>query len=255
MKTLVKSFFLRFWFPVLIIVLWQMLLQNSTNPYFPAPSEIFTSARSTLTWDWVSTSLKSSLTTLLGGYFIGAILGILLGAVIGSQEFLRAVFTPITNFIRSIPAVAKVPVIMALLGIGTASRICSVSVAVLFPVLMVTLRAVATTDEQLLDNARLMGYGTYRTIFSVRLPAATGQILAGLQAAVQVALFIMVISEMLGSGIGLGAFVIHSQQTFMIEDMWTGILILGALGLFLNEAFLFLERRIAPWYFKSKELR
>ena len=91
-------------------------------------------------------------------------------------------------------------------------------------------------------------------MFEVRLPAATGEILTGLQAAVQIGILVMVISEMLGSGIGLGAFIIHSQSTFMIADMWVGIFILGVIGLLLNELFLFAERKIAPWYFRSKGL-
>ena len=86
----------------------------------------------------------------------------------------------------------------------------------------------------------------------LRLPAATGEILAGLQAALQVAVLIMVVSEMLGSGVGLGAFIIRAQSTFMIPDMWLGIFILGLLGIFLNGAFHFIERRVAPWYFESK---
>jgi len=118
---------------------------------------------------------------------------------------------------------------------------------------MATMRAVATTSKELNEISLILGYGPVRTLMLVRLPAATGEILAGLHAAVQVALLVMVVSEMLGSGVGVGAFIINSQSTFMIADMWVGILVLGVIGVILNDLFLLAERRIAPWYFKSKE--
>ena len=255
MRVLIRRILWRLWFPFLLIALWQILLSRSTNPFFPPPSVIIESARFVVTPEWISTSVRSSLTTLASGYFIGSFLGIVFGAIIGANETLREIFTPITNFIRSIPSVAKIPVIMAILGIGTATRICAVAVAVLFPVLMATMRAIATTETALVEYSQLVGYGRIRTLLAVRLPAATGEILAGLHAAVQVAVIVMVVSEMLGSSIGIGAFIIHSQSSFMIADMWVGILVIGVIGLALNELFLVAERRIAPWYFISKELQ
>ena len=254
MSRLLKGILMRTWFPVVVVALWQIVLAHSTNPFFPPPTKIVSAARNVITPEWISTSLYSSLTTLFAGYFIGSFLGVICGALIGNNNTARILLTPITNFVRSIPSVAKVPVIMALLGLGTATRICAVSVAVLFPVLMATMRAVATTPKELTEITEILGYSSIRSLIAVRLPAATGEILAGLHAAVQVALLVMVISEMLGSGIGVGAFIIRSQSTFMIADMWVGILVLGVLGIILNELFMLAERRIAPWYFNSKEL-
>jgi len=53
----------------------------------------------------------------------------------------------------------------------------------------------------------------------------------------------------------LGAFIIRAQSTFMIADMWLGILILGALGVILNGAFHLIEKRLFPWYFASKAIK
>ena len=246
---------LKIWFPILILTLWQLMLRNSTNPFFPSPSKILKSAQSILSRDWFFSSVMPSLQTFILGYVIGCTLGVLLGALIGSNTRTIQIWNPITNFIRSVPSVAKIPVIMALLGIGMSSRVCSVAVAVLFPVLMSTMRAIASTDEQQIEVSRILGLSRSQAMTTVRIPAATGEILTGLHAAVQVALLIMVVSEMLGANAGLGAFIIHSQSTFMISDMWVGALFLGLIGLVLNEIFLHVERRIAPWYFKSKELR
>jgi ABC-type nitrate/sulfonate/bicarbonate transport system permease component len=245
----------RLWFPVLIISIWQLIQNKLDNPFFPPPSKIWESVQYIITPEWVRNSLSSSLITLLGGYLVGSVLGILAGAILGSNAIMRGVFLPITNFIRCIPSVAKAPVILALLGIGISTRIVTVAVAVFFPVLLVTLRAIANTDERLVEYFKLLGFNYWRALFQVRIPAATGEILTGLQAALQLATLVMVVSEMIGSGTGLGAFVMRSQSTFMIADMWLGILILGVLGVLLQGAFHLIERRVFPWYFASQGMK
>jgi ABC-type nitrate/sulfonate/bicarbonate transport system permease component len=243
------------WFPILVVSFWQLISIDAANPFFPAPSKIFAATKYVFTAEWVKQSLATSLYTIFAGYFIGSLLGLLFGSVIGSNKLLREIFTPITNFMRSIPSPAKVPVIIALFGIGLSSRITTVAIAVLFPVLLTTMRAIATTDQRLLEYSKLLKFGYLRSLLQIRIPAATGEILAGLQAAVQIAVLVMVVSEMLGSGKGLGAFVIRAQATYMITDMWVGILTIGIVGLILSEGFGLLERKLLPWYFSSKGIK
>jgi ABC-type nitrate/sulfonate/bicarbonate transport system permease component len=252
MSQRIQNLWNRAWFPLLLVLCWQVLRMRNDNPFFPRLSKIWDSAKYVVTPDWLISSLGSSLFTLLGGYVIGSVLGIFFGAILGAHDYLREIFLPISNFIRCIPSVAKVPVVTAILGLGLTTRVATVSIAVLFPVLLSTLRAVGNSDARLIETSKLFGFGFWRTLLQLRLPAATGEILAGLQAALQVAVLIMVVSEMLGSGVGLGAFIIRAQSTFMIPDMWLGIFILGLLGIFLNATFHFIERRFAPWYFDSK---
>lgn len=243
------------WFPIAAIFLWQVISLNAANPFFPAPSKILTATKDVYTGEWLSQSLLSSLYTIFAGYLIGSFIGLSLGTILGSVEVLREIFTPITNFIRSIPSPAKVPVIVALFGIGLSSRITTVAIAVLFPVLLTTMRAIASTDQNMLEYSKLLKFGYIRSVIQIRIPAATGEILAGLQAAIQIAVLVMVVSEMLGSGKGLGAFVIRAQATYMITDMWVGILTIGIIGMVLNEGFGFVERKVAPWYFSSKGIK
>lgn len=239
-------------FPLVFIALWELVTREAKNPFFPTPSKIFATTKSVFTADWILNSLLVSVYTVLGGYFIGVLVGVSLGSILGAQAKLREVFIPITNFIRSIPSAAKAPLIFALFGIGLSSRVITVAIAVLFPVLLTTLRAVAQTDQHLLDTARLLKYSQLRTLIKVKLPAATGEILAGFQVAMQIAVLVMVVSEMLGSGRGVGAFVIRAQSTYMINDMWVGIITLGIIGAVLSALFRVIERKLAPWYFLSK---
>jgi ABC-type nitrate/sulfonate/bicarbonate transport system permease component len=238
--------------PSLILVTWELTSSLKPNPFFPPPSKIAGAISKVVSMEWIFTSVKSSLIVLFAGYLIGATLGLVFGSLLGEFTKMRVVFLPICNFIRSIPSVAKVSLILSILGLGISTRISTVSIAVLFPVLMSTVRAIAATNTELLDLKRTIRFGRLRGLISIRVPAAIGEILTGLHASVQVAVLSMIVSEMLGSSVGIGAFIIQSQTTFRIVNMWVGVLIVGLIGVTLNFAFMKIERKLAPWYFKSK---
>jgi ABC-type nitrate/sulfonate/bicarbonate transport system permease component len=82
----------------------------------------------------------------------------------------------------------------------------------------------------------------------VMLPAASPQIFAGLRTALSLALILMVISEMVASTNGIGYFVLQSQRTFAIPEMWSGIFLLGILGYVLNAGFGLIEKRVLRWH-------
>ena len=80
------------------------------------------------------------------------------------------------------------------------------------------------------------------------LPAASPQIFAGMRTSLSLALILMVISEMVASTNGIGYFVLQSQRTFAIPEMWSGILLLGILGYVLNAGFVLIENRVLRWH-------
>jgi ABC-type nitrate/sulfonate/bicarbonate transport system permease component len=85
-------------------------------------------------------------------------------------------------------------------------------------------------------------------LLRVTLPAASPQIFAGMRTSLSLALILMVISEMVASTNGIGYFVLQSQRSFAITEMWSGILLLGILGYVLNAVFLLIERRVLSWH-------
>jgi ABC-type nitrate/sulfonate/bicarbonate transport system permease component len=89
-------------------------------------------------------------------------------------------------------------------------------------------------------------------LLRVTLPAASPQIFAGMRLSVSLALILMVISEMVASTNGIGFFVLQSQRSFAIAEMWSGILLLGILGYVLNLLFVLAERKALAWHRGAK---
>ena len=160
---------------------------------------------------------------------------------------------PTLHFFRAIPPVALVPIFVALIGFGNGTRILSITIASVFPVLISTIDAVRSTDEVALAMSRVYGLTWWQRLVSVILPAASPRIMSGIQVSLITAFVVMIASEMLGSPTGLGAATLLAQQTFAVADMWAGVLALGVIGYGVTALFNIVRRRVLRWYIASQQ--
>lgn len=240
------------WFPVSVVVVWEILSTVRPNPFFVQPSVLLGSIHTIVTPEWLLHTLLPTVLLTLGGYGLGVGAGVVLGAIIGSHPYSLHVLGPIAVFVRSTPNAALIPVILAIFGIGSVSLYVTVAVAVGFQVLLVTMLGVARTDPASLETARIMKMGPIATLVQVRFPGAIGDVLTALHASIQTALLVAITVEILAGGSGLGLFVIEALNAFRVGHLWVAVVIVGLVGIVLHEVFLRFEGRIAPWYFKVK---
>src|SRR2546430_13776405 len=122
----------------------------------------------------------------------------------------------------------------------------------LWPVLLNTVEGVRAVDEVLADTAR-----TYRVRGRLRLRhlvlrAASPQIVTGARQALSIGIILMVISEMFAASSGLGFSIVQFQRGFDIAPMWSGVLLLGLLGVLLSLLFQVAEHQVLRWYHGSR---
>jgi ABC-type nitrate/sulfonate/bicarbonate transport system permease component len=203
-------------------------------------------------WDLLASGefaapLLATLRLVFAGFVLGSAIGVALGLAMGWFAPIHRLFEPLVELIRPIPKAALVPPLMLFLGIGEAMKITSVTLAVLFPVLINTLQGVRGMDRVMLDAARTHGWGTAHTLAQLVLPATLPFILAGMRIALGLALVLAVLSEMLTGQGGLGFLILDMQRSFLIRQMYAWVVILAVLGLALNALFLAAERHALHW--------
>lgn len=234
--------------PLVVIALWWVLSTGSTSFYFPPLSRILESFRSTWLFARVGSDVVPSLVHLLLGYAISAVIAIPVGIALGLSAVARRATDPIVEFLRAIPAPALIPFGIVVLGIGSTMKIFIIVLVCVWPVLLNTIDGVRGIDEQLLDTASAYRTAARDRLRHVVLPAALPQIFAGLRTSLSLAVILMVTSEMVASTNGIGYFVLQSQRTFAIPEMWSGIILLGLLGCALNLLFGLVEARVLSWH-------
>jgi ABC-type nitrate/sulfonate/bicarbonate transport system permease component len=181
------------------------------------------------------------------GYGLACLIGITLGLLMGYSPAVYGLFEPLVELIRPLPKSALVPALFLFLGIGSATMITVVVLAVVFPVLINTLQGVRGIDPVLLDTARTFHCSRRRTILRVVLPAAMPMILAGMRVGLGLGLVLVILAEMLAGESGLGYLILDLQRSFQIREMYAWIAILAALGGGLAFIFDWTDRRLVPW--------
>jgi ABC-type nitrate/sulfonate/bicarbonate transport system permease component len=233
--------------PVGLVVLWWWTSRDSTSYLYPPLGDVIASFRE----DWL-THLESDLVPSLGrfgaGYLLAAAAGIGTGTLIGLAPRLRRATQPVVEFVRSIPPPLLLPLLLVLLGVGNDSKVVLIAFGALWPVLLNTIDGVRGVEAQVLDMARSFRLGWRVRVTHVILPAASPKIVAGLRTALSIALVLMVVSEMIGGTNGLGFQIRRAQRSFDGAATYAGVIVIGAVGLIANGAFLLAENRIMRWH-------
>jgi ABC-type nitrate/sulfonate/bicarbonate transport system permease component len=225
---------------VTALAVWYLATVDSTNIYFPALDRIVAEAAEYWTSEAGVHNLLASLKTLFAGLAIAIVVGI----VIGQLSIVERVVSPALEFVRAIPATALIPFAMMLFGVGTNMKIFLIALGCVWPVLLSTADGARAVDRTLADSARAFQITGLQRQRYIVLPATTPRILVGIRIAIPIGLILMVTSEMVGSREGLGYVITQAQSSFRLLEMWSGILLLGVLGVVLTFLYSLLERRL-----------
>jgi ABC-type nitrate/sulfonate/bicarbonate transport system permease component len=234
--------------PLLVLAILWFWSAGSDVFYFPPLKDVLTTFKDTWLFDRVGSDVVPSLVRLFIGYFIAVAVGVGGGIALGLSPVLRRTTAPIVEFLRAVPAPALLPFALLVLGVGNDSKIFVIAFVCLWPILLNAVDGVAGVDPTLVDTGRVYRIPARDRLRHVVLPAAAPQIFAGMRTSLSLALILMVISEMVASSNGIGYFVLQSQRSFAIPEMWSGIILLGILGYAFNAVFLLLERRALAWH-------
>lgn len=240
--------------PIVLLALWWVVSAGSTNTFFPPLQNILQTLVQELGTPTFLMDIGSSLLNLVISFALASVLGVVLGTLLGLVRWISWLVEPTIHFFRAIPPVALVPIFVALLGFGTETRILSITLASLFPTLIATLDGVRAIDPTMNMVTRVYGLTRGQRIFGVTLPAASPRIFSGMQVSLQTAFIVMIASEMLGSSTGLGAATLQAQQSFMIANMWAGIIVLGIIGYVASALFALMRGRVLRWYIRSQQI-
>ena len=146
-------------------------------------------------------------------------------------------------------AAPLIPILFLFAGIGDTAKIIVIVFGAMWPVLLNTVEGVRATDSTLADTCRSYGITGTARLRHLVLRSASPQIVTGMRQALSIAVILMVISEMFASDNGIGYAVLDFQRSFAIPEMWSGILLLGILGVVLSVLFRVFEQRTLAWYY------
>jgi ABC-type nitrate/sulfonate/bicarbonate transport system permease component len=231
------------------VTLWELMSRAGViSPLLaPAPSAVVRAVFAGVVTGEMVPHLLFTLYRVVCGILIGGSAGVVVGLLMGTSRRLRDIADPFISAIYPIPKIAILPMVMAVLGIGDASRIAVISVTVFFPLMISTMNGVKQISRTHLDVARNYGASGTRLFRRVVLPASLPMILSGLRIGVNLALLITIAVEMVGATRGLGALIWMSWEVLRIEVVYASLVVIMLLGITFNITVSALSDALAPW--------
>ncbi|MBT8159100.1 MULTISPECIES: ABC transporter permease [Arthrobacter] len=233
------------------LALWELgptyLADSSTRVFLPPLHDVLAAWGKLYESGTIQGHLAASLTRSVTGFGAALVAGISLGLLIAWYPRLNAILNPLLELFRNTAALALLPVFTLLLGIGEESKISIVAYAAFFPVLLNTIAGVKTVDPLLIRAAKSLGLNSFRLFQKVILPSAVPTIFTGIRMAGTASILVLIAAEMVGAKAGLGYLIVNAQSSFLIPDMYAGILTVSLLGLAVNFLLVALERHFSRW--------
>lgn len=240
--------------PLLLFAVWQLIISAQwVKPVLlPPPGETLLHAWGTLVSGSIYTDLGATIFRTLSSFAIAVVIGVPLGVMLGSSESAYRSVEFLIDFFRSTPSSALIPLFLLIFGITDINKIAIASFGALLIVLFNSAYGVMNAKKTRVMAAQIMGVSRWHVFKDVMLMESLAQTFVGLRSAVSMALVIVIVAEMfIGSESGLGHRIIDAQQVFNVKEMYTSILVTGALGYLLNLLFLLIEKKLIHWSGKA----
>jgi sulfonate transport system permease protein len=172
----------------------------------------------------------ASLLRVFLGFGLAALLGLPLGILAGRRAPFQKLVSNTLHAARAVPGIAWLPLALVWFGIGLPATIFLVSLAAFFPIYLNTAGGARQINPLLYQSGAMMGIGRMRGIFTILIPAAMPQIVAGLRLGLGIAWAYLVLGELTGVPDGLGAVIMDARMIGRIDMIMVGIIVIAVMG-------------------------
>ncbi len=244
---------LRFASIALLVVVWEMGARSGAVTPFMLPSlsvvleRIWTDAVSGELFGQLGLTIYRA----LSGFCIAAALGVTIGLAMTRNRFVHWLLDPVISVAFPMPKIVFLPIVTLWLGFGDVTKIFMVVIDSILPVITATIAGAQATERELLWSARSLGASEREVWREVVLPSALPQILTGMQVALPIAMIIVVVTEMVTGGGGLGGTMIAASRFADSPGVFAGIVEIGVVGYMVVKGMSLLRRSLLRWHHEA----
>ena len=196
--------------------------------------------------------IKSIVINDLIGFAIGFVLSLPTAILMAWYLPVRNIIEPWIQFIRNIPPLAYVPLIVLSAGVGRKPQIIVITIATFLIMTVTIYQGVINVDETLIKAARVLGAIDAVLFTKVIFPATTPFIITSIRLGISVALTTLIAAESTGANAGLGMRIRALSSSFETEPMMLYIIVVGIIGMVAEKVLKFFERRLTSWQEKRE---
>jgi len=229
--------------------LWWAVSSGTTvdKVFMPSPVDVFNRL---ITWyaeDDLMSDMGISIYRVTTGFLVSALIALPLGLMIGTFRPVQAVLEPLTDFNRYMPAVAFIPLVMLWVGIEESSKIAIIFIGTFFQMVLMMAEDVRRVPLAQIEAAQTMGATRGESIKLVIFQSAKPALLDTLRVTMGWAWTYLVVAELVAANSGLGYSILKAQRFLQTDKIFVGILLIGLIGLVMDQLFRLAHRKAFPW--------
>lgn len=221
-----------------LILLWQFVSMTMGNPQLlPTPVDILPALEGMLRSGELYLAVRDSMTRVCVGYFAGTVTGILTGLALGRMATLNASVGVLFDFLKGIPPIALVPLVIIWFGIGELSKYIIIAYIVWVVVTISTAAGAREIPAVRVRAGQIFGLAGFTLFYRIILPSSLIYIVSGMRSSIGFAFVALVSAELIGANTGIGQVVMSARFSLQTEKMLVALLVLGLLGSILQVLF------------------
>ncbi|PHV71246.1 ABC transporter permease [Sporanaerobium hydrogeniformans] len=251
--------------PTVLVCIWFIASASGALPAYKLPSPqrlimvLIDFATGTLNITPYSGTLLShllcSLRRVLSGFTLATLMGISLGFLTGRVSLFQRLVDPFLNMLRAIPGIGWLPVAIVWFGVGEGNTLFLISLAAFFPIYMNTAHGAKEVPVLILRAGRMMGARGLNLFATVIFPAAFPQVAVGLRLGLGVSWAYLVLGEVTGVSMGLGAVMSDGRMLGHVDIVLATMLVIAIMSKATDRLLLYLCKKISPQLRKRREER
>lgn len=235
--------------PIILLIIWEIAGRVGLIEahLLPTPSKIFEEIVEMGKEGILIDHIGITLYRVVLGFFIGTIVAVVLGAIVGYFSLFEKLMDPLIQAFRAIPSLAWVPLFILWMGIGEPSKVTLIAVGVFFPVYLNIVSGIQGVDRKLIEVGKIYKFSSVKTLRKIILPAALPSFLVGLRSGLGLGWMFVVAAEIMGASKGLGYLLILGQNTYSPEIVIASILLFALIGKITDSLLKLLETKSLSW--------
>jgi taurine transport system permease protein len=191
--------------------------------------------------------LGYSLFRVIVGFFFGALVGIPLGYAMGLSDWFRGWFDPIVEFMRPVPPLALIPLVIIWAGIGEVGKIIMLFLAALWIMAIAARAGVSGVRISKVHAAYSLGASKWQIMRYVIVPNSLPEIFTGARVAMGVCWGTVVAAELVAAEKGAGMMIMVASKFQQTDVVILGIILIGAIGFAIDMLMRWAEKIMVPW--------
>lgn len=232
----------------LILLFWQIAASGPQSS-LPPPTKIWDEAKDLITepFYWAGTQdiglgwrILVSLQRVAIGFGLAAIVGVLVGALIGQSVWAMRGLDPVFQVLRTVPPLAWLPLSLAAFRDSQPSAIFVIFITAIWPVIINTAVGIRNIPQDYRNVAKVLRLNQVEFFFKIMVPSAAPYIFTGLRIGVGLSWLAIVAAEMLTGGVGIGFFIWDAWNSSRLSDIIVALIYIGVVGFILDRLVAFI---------------